>query len=670
MTASNGQSSMSGSRRQRRWKLAFFRGAQAAHGAPGLEVDVVPAAVASAPYTSEQYADVLVEADKVISQEHIITDKTLSGKIKGEEAQFECPPEYDEDTTYDVIQEEIFETRDVSCVEDKSMTKKVIREGEGDDSYTDTEKMKFSVESVNDGAGSLAGFAPNDREFKAGDDEVCDAMKCAVTEKKKGEKAVFTGSVPAQAQEEDLFKTKDVEFAKDKTMMKQAIREGGGHDSHKDTTKAKLSVESVTDDAESLAGFTPNVLEFKAGDDEVCDAMECAVTEKKKGEKAVFTVTVPAQAHEEDKTKDVSFAKDKTMMKKVIKEGEGYDFPKDMAKVILCVTSATDGDASLAGFTPKVLAFTAGNGEVCDALECAVTEMKKGEKAMLTVTTPTQAQETQLGLSKLTTTVVFTLKLQRFDAPKPTWSLTEQEKVDYALARKNVAGAIFKTGRVQLALERYKKIVELFTYIDTFKEEDIKTRAKELKRVCELNKAACYLRLQEHAEAKKSCDEVLKEESKNVKALYRRAKAEFGLKNFQECILECQRVVDIDPENKEARVLIKQAAEQIADVPVDPGTEEEFAERNEEEYSMDYMSEMYYKFVLQAARAGMVLSRGSLVRALTGILDDMLAMWEDQEIIGMMDGEIDWILDRDGNVYACALTSGAVVSGATDVIGP
>ena len=79
---------------------------------------MVPAAVASAPYTSEQYADVLVEADKVISQEDIITDKTLSGKIKGEEAQFECPPECDEDTTYDVIQEEIFETRDVSCVKD------------------------------------------------------------------------------------------------------------------------------------------------------------------------------------------------------------------------------------------------------------------------------------------------------------------------------------------------------------------------------------------------------------------------------------------------------------------------------------------------------------------------------------------------------------------------
>ena len=124
--------------------------------------------------------------------------------------------------------------------------------------------------------------------------------------------------------------------------------------------------------------------------------MECAFAEKKKGEKAVFTVTVLAQAHEEDEAKDVSFAKDMTMMKKVIKEGEGYDFPKDMANVTLFVTSATDGAASLAGFTPKVLVFTAGNGEVCDALECAATEMKKCEKVMLTVTAPTQARRHSL----------------------------------------------------------------------------------------------------------------------------------------------------------------------------------------------------------------------------------------------------------------------------------
>jgi len=110
-----------------------------------------------------------------------------------------------------------------------------------------------------------------------------------------------------------------------------------------------------------------------------------------------------------------------------------------------------------------------------------------------------------------------------------------------------------------LALERYKKIVELLNHIDNFKDTDLKTKAKDVKRVCELNKAACYLRLKEHAEAKKACDEVLKEESQNVKALYRRAQAECGLKNFQECIRDCKRVIEIDSQNKDARALLKQA---------------------------------------------------------------------------------------------------------------
>merc|ERR1711904_407307 len=36
-------------------------------------------------------------------------------------------------------------------------------------------------------------------------------------------------------------------------------------------------------------------------------------------------------------TKDVSFAKDKSVMKKQVKEGEGYDMPKDASAVKLSV---------------------------------------------------------------------------------------------------------------------------------------------------------------------------------------------------------------------------------------------------------------------------------------------------------------------------------------------
>ena len=108
---------------------------------------------------------------------------------------------------------------------------------------------------------------------------------------------------------------------------------------------------------------------------------------------------------------DISLAKDKSMMKKQIKEGEGYEKPKECWKalkqlsgsphdtpiivtvghhiigyhwgvpinhtptscqVFLKVEAATDGQKSLPGFVSKTLEFVVGDGCVCDALECAV----------------------------------------------------------------------------------------------------------------------------------------------------------------------------------------------------------------------------------------------------------------------------------------------------------
>merc|ERR1712151_1405760 len=257
--------------------------------------------------------------------------------------------------------------------------------------------------------------------------------------------------------------------------------------------------------------------------------------------------------------KDISFAKDKTMTKKQTKEGEGYDMPKDGAKVTLSVESATDGANALPGFTAKALEFTAGNGEVCDALEFAAAEMKKGEQAVLTIAVPKLVAEAQLGLKDIAAEkVVLKLHLQDFEKAKDTWNLSEEEKVEFGLARKDVAANLFKGGRIAMALGRYKKIAEMFNYIDNYKEEN-KAKAKDIKKACELNKTACYLKLEDYSEAKKSCTTVLKDDSQNVKAVFRKAQAELHLKNFLECIQDCKRVVQLDAQNKDARGLLKQA---------------------------------------------------------------------------------------------------------------
>eukprot|EP00438_Fugacium_kawagutii_P035272 Skav209739 [mRNA] locus=scaffold2057:21048:24320:- [translate_table: standard] len=163
--------------------------------------------------------------------------------------------------------------------------------------------------------------------------------------------------------------------------------------------------------------------------------------------------------------------------------------------------------------------------------------MKRGERAQLTVRRLDLCCEPQLGLGKVETK----------EAPRASYR-SEEEKLEFASARKDVGARLFKEGRYMLAMERYKKA------------EENKVKAKELKKTCKLNKAACQLKLKLFFEAKASCDTVLKDDSHHVKALFRRAQAEFGLKNFDQCLLDAKKVLELEPGNREARNLAKEAA--------------------------------------------------------------------------------------------------------------
>merc|ERR1712007_62718 len=278
------------------------------------------------------------------------------------------------------------------------------------------------------------------------------------------------------------------------------------------------------------------------------------------GEDQPDGVIVELTVHELFEISDVSFAKDKSLMKKQVKEGDGYDKPNDGSNVKLEVIAATNGSEPLPGFTPQTLEFPAGNGEVCDALEMTVVAMKKGEQAIITCTNLTLLSDDKLGLKEVTgEKILLTLRLIEFEKAKEHYSMNDEEKVGFAASRKEMGSTLFKRGRIALALERYKKVAEMFSYIDSMKDETMKTKAKDLKRLCELNKAACFLKLKEYAEAKKACDIVLKDEPNNVKAIFRKAQAYYEMKDIQDCIRDLKHLIEIDAQNKEARTLMKKA---------------------------------------------------------------------------------------------------------------
>lgn len=261
--------------------------------------------------------------------------------------------------------------------------------------------------------------------FALGKGQVIKGWDLGVATMKKGEVAKFTlapefaygddGSPPKIPEKATLvFEVELISWASkddlfgDEGVIKTLLQEGTGWKKPKAGDEVLVSLKAEAPDG-TLVEERPE-LEYVIGSGAlgaVGKACDKAITDMKKGEEASLKcakeygygdktpegVTITLELKELYETADISFAKDKSIMKKLVKDGGGYDKAKDAKGVKLNVMAATDGSAALPSFVSKTLEFSAGNGEVCDALECAVAEMKKGDKAVLTISSPSLAEE-------------------------------------------------------------------------------------------------------------------------------------------------------------------------------------------------------------------------------------------------------------------------------------
>lgn len=275
------------------------------------------------------------------------------------------------------------------------------------------------------------------------------------------------------------------------------------------------------------------------------------------------TVMIDLTLHQLYENTDVSFMKDKSVMKKQIKEGEGYQYARDLYKVTLTVDNVTAaGESVLAN--GKSVEFIVGEGEVCDVLECTCLRMKKGEHAIVTCTSPELAVCERLGLKEgLAAPIIFALEMTEFEDDEKRvhwWKANDEERVNIAKQRKLSGGALFKRNRMWLAQARYDVITRMFLNTDKIQDEKVKAEAVELKRDCELNKAMCLLKLGDYEGAKKSCTTVLdRHDSKNIKALFRRATALVELKDYNPAMDDLKRLLEIQEDNADAKRLLQKA---------------------------------------------------------------------------------------------------------------
>jgi len=263
-------------------------------------------------------------------------------------------------------------------------------------------------------------------------------------------------------------------------------------------------------------------------------------------------------------TIDLLLGRPGCLVKKIIRDGAGWQKPSDASCVKLAVEAATfrhdrdSEESSLPGFEARSLEFCAGNGEVCDAFELSVCQMRKGERALVACRDATLCKEQQLGLQDVAAEVMFVIELLDFSPAPEVSDLSEDQIIEHAASRKEMGTRLFQTGRLQLAMCRYSKVAELLGYVDNFSPAN-KAKSRDLRKASHLNMAACQLKLGDFEGTISSCCSVLDEDSWNAKALFRRAQACMALGDPKAAYGDLRRIAEYDANNKDARELLKRA---------------------------------------------------------------------------------------------------------------
>ncbi|CAL9177526.1 unnamed protein product [Musa hybrid cultivar] len=445
-------------------------------------------------------------------------------------------------------------------------------------------------------------------KFKLGQGQVIKGWDQGIKTMKKGENAIFTippelaygehGSPPTippnatlQFDVELMSWCSVKDICKDGGIFKKILKEGEKWENPKDLDEVLVKYEARLEDGTVIS--KSEGVEFTIKDGLFCPALAKAVKTMKRAEKVLLTVkpqyafgekgrpasgdegAVPPNANLYVELELVSWktvtqiGDDKKIIKMILKEGEGYDRPNEGAVVtVKLIGKLQDGTIFVkkGHDEQEPFEFKTAEEKVIEGLDQAVMTMNKGEIALVTIPPEYAFLSTEskqdLAVVPANSTVIYEVELVSFVKEKESWDMNTAEKIEAAAKKKEEGNALFKMGKYMRASKRYEKGSKFIEHDSSFSEEE-KKQSKALKAICSLNNAACKLKFKDYKEAEKLCTKVLETESRNVKALYRRAQAYIQLADFDLAELDIKKALEIDPDNRDVKLEYKTLKEKM-----------------------------------------------------------------------------------------------------------